>query len=294
MLDLSFIYYLRRLSRHRDRLEKTVTRHGRLSDWIKYKSIRNRVNNLIKEAKQRYFNNIGETLSTYRNDRPQLFWKKHRTVVNKNKNSDAIPILKTFENGNETFYYADDEKAECLNKYFSSISTVNETNASLPTFNFKTPSRISHIQISSEEIEYFINNLSINEAVGPDLISHKFLKMVKTGIAQPLTKLFNKSLIDMKFHRKWKQSIVYPLFKKGDKSLISNYRPISLLSCIGKLMERCVYKHVYNYLFSNRLIYNKQSGFLRSHSTVHQRLEIYHQVVTSLDARQNTYKYGIL
>ena len=92
----------------------------------------------------------------------------------------------------------------------------------------------------------------------------------------------------MKFPRKWKRSIVYPLFKKGDKSLTSNYRPISLLCCIGKLMERCVYKHVYNYLFLNQLIYNKQSGFKRGHSAVHQLLEIYHQVVTSLDAKQNT------
>ena len=106
-----------------------------------------------------------------------------------------------FEYGNKTFYYADDEKTERLNKYFSSISTVDETNASLPTFNFKTQSRISQIEISSEEIECFINNLSINKVVGQDLISHKFLKMVKTSIAQPLTKLFNKSLIDMKFPR---------------------------------------------------------------------------------------------
>ena len=52
-------------------------------------------------------------------------------------------------------------------------------------------------------------------------------------------------------------------------------------------MERCVYKYVYNYLYSNRLLYNKQSGFLKGHSTVHQLLEIYHQVLSSLDSRQN-------
>ena len=52
-------------------------------------------------------------------------------------------------------------------------------------------------------------------------------------------------------------------------------------------MERCVYKYVYNYLYSNRLLCNKQSGFLKGHSTVHQLLEIYHQVVSSLDSRQN-------
>ena len=120
--------------------------------------------------------------------------------------------------------------------------------------------------------------------MGPDPICHKFLKMVKTSIAQRLTIPLDKILIDMKFSRKWKQSVVYPLFKKGDKSFTSIYRPISSLSCIGKLMERCVYKHVYNYLFSNQLINNKQSGFL----TVHQLLEIHHHVVRLLDAKQNT------
>ena len=53
-------------------------------------------------------------------------------------------------------------------------------------------------------------------------------------------------------------------------------------------MQRCVYKQVYNYLFFNLLIYEKQSGFLKGHSTVHQLLEIYHQVVSSLDAKQST------
>ena len=69
--------------------------------------------------------------------------------------------------------------------------------------------------------------------------------------------------------------------------VVSNYRPISLLSCLGKLMERCVYKHVYNYLHFNDLLYKKQSGFLRGHSTVYQLLDIYQQVVSSLDSKQN-------
>ena len=79
-----------------------------------------------------------------------------------------------------------------------------------------------------------------------------------------------------------------PLFKKGDKSCVSNYRPISLPSCVGKLMERFVYKYMYNFFVSNDIIYQKQSGFLKGHSTVHQLIAIYHQVVSSLDCYQNT------
>ena len=67
---------------------------------------------------------------------------------------------------------------------------------------------------------------------------------------------------------------VIAIFKKGDTSLPSNYRPIFLISCVGKLMERIVYKDVYNHLVNSSLIYKYQSGFLPKHSTVHQRLEL--------------------
>ena len=61
-----------------------------------------------------------------------------------------------------------------------------------------------------------------------------------------------------------------------------------LLSCVGKLMERCVYKYMYNFFVSNDIIHQKQSGFLKGHSTVYQLINIYHQVVSSLDSNQNT------
>jgi hypothetical protein len=51
-----------------------------------------------------------------------------------------------------------------------------------------------------------------------------------------------------------------PLFKKAEKSLISNYRPISLLSAVGKVFERIVFKEVFNHLISNNLLYKFQSG----------------------------------
>ena len=74
-----------------------------------------------------------------------------------------------------------------------------------------------------------------------------------------------------------------PLFKKGDKLLIFNYRPISLLSVVGKVFERIVFKEVFNHLISNYLVYTFQSGFIPGHSTVHQLIEIYYRICMSLD-----------
>ena len=61
---------------------------------------------------------------------------------------------------------------------------------------------------------------------------------------------------------------VIPIFKKGDKSQPSNYRPVALLSCIGRLQERIVFKNMYNFLLDNNLLYKYQSGLLPHHSTV--------------------------
>ena len=47
--------------------------------------------------------------------------------------------------------------------------------------------------------------------------------------------------------------IVIPIFKKGDKSSPNNYRPVSLLSSVGKVMEKCIFKDMYNYFKDNDL-----------------------------------------
>ena len=84
------------------------------------------------------------------------------------------------------------------------------------------------VSITAYKYSNIISTLNVNKAVGPDLISHKALKNIKSSVARPLCKLFNKSLHGQMLPIKWKESIVNPLFKKGDKSLASNYRPISL------------------------------------------------------------------
>ena len=76
------------------------------------------------------------------------------------------------------------------------------------------------------------------------------------------------------------------ILRKGDASLPSNYRPIFLISCVGKIMERVVYKNVYYYLVKNILIYEYQSGFLPKHYTIHQLLELYNSILISLEKKE--------
>ena len=74
-----------------------------------------------------------------------------------------------------------------------------------------------------------------------------------------------------------------PLFKKEDKSDVSNYRPISLVSCVGKYFERIVYKHIYNHSAANFLLYKYLSMFLSGNSTAHHLIELIHHTCLALE-----------
>ena len=86
---------------------------------------------------------------------------------------------------------------------------------------------------------------------------------------------------------KWKQANVIPLHKKGEKDNVNNYRPISLLSCTGKLLERIIFKHVYNFAHRNHLITDHQSGFRPNDSTVNQLSYLYHTICNALDKKKD-------
>ena len=118
----------------------------------------------------------------------------------------------------------------------------------------------------------------MNKACGPDLISPRLLREGADFLAYPLFIVFNRSLLQGYFPPAWKDANLTPIHKKDDKSLPSNYRPISLLSSIGKTMERCVHKHLYNYVVSPF-----QSGFIQGDSTTYQLLHTYHTFCEAVD-----------
>ena len=66
-----------------------------------------------------------------------------------------------------------------------------------------------------------------------------------------------------------------PIHKANEKNLLKNYRPISLLSCLGKVFERCIFKYLFNYLRDNDIVSIHQSGFIPGDSTVNQLVSIH-------------------
>ena len=71
------------------------------------------------------------------------------------------------------------------------------------------------------------------------------------------------------FPQKLKVGKVSPIFKKGDVQLFDNYRPISVLPIFGKIFEKIIYNRLYSFLTSEGMMYKKQFGFRKHHSTAH-------------------------
>jgi len=147
------------------------------------------------------------------------------------KTPESNPVLNRTSNGIEDICFTDEDKANCLNDYFISVSTIDDANSTLPPFESKTVSSLDTIHIERSGIEDIIACLDINKAVRPDLISHTVLKHIRLSISKPMFMLFYKSLNAGIFPSKWKSAFVMPLYKKGDTHCPGNYRPVSLLSC---------------------------------------------------------------
>ena len=162
------------------------------------------------------------------------------------------------------------EIAQVLNSYFANQSTVDDTDAVLPIVELPSYPPLSDIYISVNDVKDAISLLKPNKAPGPDFITPTLLKEGANQLLAPLSFLFNLSLSLRQFPDTWKEANVIAVHKNDSLSQPCNYRPISLLCYLGKLMERCMHKHIHNYLKQNHVISPYQSGFQSGDSTINQ------------------------
>ena len=122
-------------------------------------------------------------------------------------------------------------------------------------------------EVTTEYVDKMLGELNITKATGLDGIGARFLKDASPVIAPYITHIINLSLRSGDVPIDFKHAKVTPIYKKGIKSDPSNYRPVSILSVISKVFERVVHDQLYDYINSNNLFYDMQSGFRKSCST---------------------------
>ena len=136
---------------------------------------------------------------------------------------------------------------------------------------------------SNDEVKYQILQLKSNKSTGPNSIPTDIMHLIVDIISQPLSDIFNLSFAIGSFPDNLKIAKTIPIFKKGSKMDVSNYRPISLLSNINKILEKLMYARIYKFLIKYNCLYDLQFGFRRKHSTNHALINITEKIRGTLD-----------
>ena len=172
------------------------------------------------------------------------------------------------------------EKAELFNQFFQSVFTESDYSRAEQN---SIPSKIECIDFNLFEIETALQNLTIGKAKGPDGLGNLPLKRLTKCLSPSLKLVFNTIANKHVFPSAWKTSNIIPLFKEGDKQNIENYRSISLLSCISKVLETLIFAKLYTVIGLE--ISPEQHGFTKNKSTMTQMIlylsELFEQVEQS-------------
>ena len=182
--------------------------------------------------------------------------------------------------------------ANNFNNHFTSIAEKIEDNLIKFKFNYykylSNPNEYSFFikPANAEEVLCEITKLNNNKSIGPSSTPLKFLILFKTTLSEPKSLMANISFSTGTFPSTLKTANIIPIYKKDDHTVCNNYRPISLLSNISKIIEKLVHKWQTTFLNKNAILYEKQFGFRNNHSTTHALLEITEKIKQACDAGQ--------
>ena len=239
----------------------------------RYNDLARKVKKDIRNAKRNYEVRIARNAQKD----PKGFYQLY-----KSKTRESIGPLKAI---NGSLIENGEEISRELNNYFLSVFSQEADEELEPEQIFRgiENNKLTDIGISKEIVCKEIGRLKKNKSPGPDDIFPRIIKECREVLSEPLAKIFRKSLDTGIVPKLWRQANVVPIFKKGDKAESSNYRPISLTSVIGKMLEAIIAKEIRQHLETHMLIRHSQHGFSKGKSCITNLLSFYRKVFETID-----------
>ena len=140
--------------------------------------------------------------------------------------------------------------------------------------------------IELEDLRRYCRKLKGGRSSGADDIDSFSLKLAAPIIEDVLLHLINLTITGEKFATCWKKQLIHPYFKKGDRFLGENYRPVSNIPEISKLVEYAILEQLFKHFHENDLFHPNHHGFLPSHSTLTALLQIYDGWLSAAESRE--------
>ena len=184
------------------------------------------------------------------------------------------------------------EMANVMKEHFVTVSpklndAMSAGRALVPMTN--DPNTSFHFApIDPEEVTKLLRGLSASKSCGIDGLMARLIKACGPVLICPLTYIYNLSLSHCIFPTIWKAARVMPLFKEGSQSECSNYRPISVLPILSKMLERLVHNRVYGYITSMNMLNKCQAGFRKRNSTGTCLIKVLNETYSNMDSGRLT------
>ncbi|CAG9137746.1 unnamed protein product [Plutella xylostella] len=270
-----FSHPLRKVIREKAKYHKFYKLYKNPRDYDTFALLRTRQKKLIREDYRKF------TIKSECNilDDPKQFW----SFVKLKKGTSSIPTSITC---GSNVANSPEEIVDCFSDYFGSVFNENDSMDIMDTIdtyhgNSWNMECLGTITITPDIVKTYIDKLDINKGSGIDNIPPIFIVKCKESLAIPLSILFGRSIAEGIMPGKWKTAKVAPIFKGGTKSKATDYRPVSVLSCISKLLEKIVYDSFYPLISKN--IPENQHGFMRKRSVVSNLLQSSCYVLNNID-----------
>ena len=181
-----------------------------------------------------------------------------------NKVKSRLPSKFKYENKEIT---DTQEIPNTFNKYFTDVGPSLASKISQSTKSFKSFLNGSHLDsffvppVTEAQVEQELHKLNPEKSAGVDDVSPKVISQVASTIKKPFTSILIKSFSTGIIPVKLKISAVTPIYKSEDESLFSNYRPVAVLPCFSKVLEKLMYKQLTGYIEKQRYYMTNSTDF---------------------------------
>uniref|UniRef100_A0A670J9Y2 Reverse transcriptase domain-containing protein n=1 Tax=Podarcis muralis TaxID=64176 RepID=A0A670J9Y2_PODMU len=201
-------------------------------------------------------------------------------VRSKRKNKETVGSLRGEDGEMQT---GDTERAELLNAFFASVFSDKENNARPEEFGANDSAEETQPRITKEIVQEYLASLDVFKSPGPDELHPRVLKELADVISEPLAVIFENSWRTGEVPADWRRANVVPIFKKGKREDPNNYRPVSLTSIPGKILEQIIKQTVCEHLERNAVITNSQHGFLKNKSCQTNLISFFDRITSLVD-----------
>ena len=249
---------------------------------IKYDRFKQILHNILRAAKQKYWNDQFESSK----NNMKSTWKNINNLLNRQNDKSNFPEF--FLDNNNTHITNPQNIANKFNDFYVNLGPqlaqnipTTQTPTESTTYN-NYPHSFFFTPVTPIEILKIVQNLKPKTSSGFDNISPKLLKQTILQIVDPLCHIMNLSLSTATVPEKCKIAKVLPFFKADDPHIFKNYRPISLLPTFSKILERLVHNRLNDYIKINNLITPAQYGFQQNLSTEMAILELQDRITNQL------------